>query len=117
MDKYKYPDAHNPIPDSDLPTEVIVEGVDYRIDAIVLEKLVKGEPTEQYRELYFGEFLALLENESTIIQGDLVDIIRAKFSKELLAIIQSNNQKLKEIISQADEVILDPSFLESVSEN
>ncbi|MGL4498088.1 MAG: hypothetical protein ACRC78_14175 [Planktothrix sp.] len=113
----KYPDAHNPILDSDLPTEVIVEGVDYRIDAIVLEKLVKGEPTEQYRELYFGEFLALLENESTIIQGDLVDIIRAKFSKELLLIIQANNEKLKTMISQSDHTILDPQYLESVSGN
>ncbi|MGL4499599.1 MAG: hypothetical protein ACRC78_04310 [Planktothrix sp.] len=113
----KYPDAHNPILDSDLPTEVIIEENHYRFDAIVLEHLSGGEPTERYWELDAGAFFELIAQESTQLQGDLIDIVRAKFSKELLLIIQANNEKLKTMISQSDQTILDPQYLELVSGN
>lgn len=107
--------------DDNLETDVCIDGVNYRIDLIVLEELDnKGEATEHYTEWIFGNFLSSIEKEGNFIQGDLVNLIELKALREkhneLVARLQLNNQRLASLIAQT-ESILDPQYLESVSGN
>ena len=111
-----------------LETDVIIDGVNYRIDLIVLEQLDdKGEATEKYTEWIYGNFLSSIEKEENIIQGEIVQLIQLKAAKEkyqelvgkhneLIEKLQFNNQRLAALIQQTEN-ILNPQYLESVSGN
>lgn len=106
--------------DDKLETDVAINGTNYRIDLIVLERLdAKGNPTEQFWELDFGRFLDLVEQEQNSIQGEIVKLILKKTDSkhnQLVERLQLNNQRLAALIEQT-ESILDPQYLESVSGN
>lgn len=106
--------------DDNLPTDVTINGTNYRLDLIVLERLdAKGNPTEKYWELDYGKFEELVEQEQNSIQGDLVTLILKKTEShhnQLVERLQLNNQRLAALIEQTENV-LDPQYLESVSGN
>lgn len=93
-----------------LETEIKINGIDYRIDLIVLEELKDGKQTDFYSVIH-GEKIEqmlsdLIKTKSLGEHSQAISQLVSEFTET----IQANNQKLREI-NQA----LDAQYLESAT--